>query len=313
MKHVSLLLIALVAACGGSANAPTPVAAPAPAPTPVRTGILEGTVNAIDSPILCRSCGPSVGVIYGAVVEVSTDQEFVARTTTDDSGRYSVTLPARQYIVRFSKPGYRDALLSPIVNEGYRTILNAGIVWNAAQGPPPQGSEWNVAGTVTDGSGQPIAFATVSVPDQESHPTYASTTTDNAGKFRLRSTVLPAPGATVITVARTGYVTEHVPFTCCSPSEVTVDVRMRRVVRVTLSGPSSLVVTEAAPVTATVELDDGTRTVVNPMFLNVGSGSVVRNSPRGSGVIEGVAPGTARVLWSYYGVSGDLMVTVTPG
>jgi hypothetical protein len=313
MRRLPLLLIAFVIACGGNASAPTSVSPAAPAPAPMRTGILEGTVTAIDSPIPCPHCGPSVGVIYGAVVEVSTDLEFVARTTTDDTGRYSVTLPPRQYIVRFSKPGYRDTLLSPVINEGYRTVLNAGIVWDRAQGPLPQGSEWNVAGAVTDRNGQPIVFATVSVPDHESHPMYASTSTDSSGQFRLRSSVVPAPGANVITISRTGYVTEHLPFACCSASEVTVNVRMRRVVSVTLSGPASLVVTEAAPVIATVELDDGTRTVMNPMLLVVGPGTNVRNSPRGSGFIEGVAPGTARVSWSYYGVSGDFTVTVKPG
>jgi hypothetical protein len=164
---------------------------------------------------------------------------------------------------------------------------------------------------VTDSTGQPIAFATVTVPDPASNPIYASASTDTSGQFRVHSSVVPAAGASVITVSRTGYVTQHVAFTCCSTS-INVNIRMPRVVSVTLSGPASLVVTEAAPVTATVELDDGTRTVMNPMFLS-SAGFVVRNSPRGSGFIEGVSPGTERVAWAYYGVTGLLTVTVTPG
>ena len=116
----------------------------------------------------------------------------------------------------------------------------------------------------------------------------------------------------MITVTKSGYVTQQVTFPCCDSTPVMISVPLPRVVSVTLSGPMSIAVTEAVRITATIQLDDGTRQTLTPMFLTTPGGHV-RNSPRGPGTIEGVSPGSDTVYWSYYGTSGALNITVTPG
>jgi hypothetical protein len=90
---------------------------------------------------------------------------------------------------------------------------------------------------------------------------------------------------------------------------VLLTIRMPRIVGVTLEGPMSLTVGEAAQITATVRLDDGTQTTLTPRFFQ--TTPAVRNSPRGPGIIEGVSPGTAYVSWGYFGVGVTLTVAVS--
>jgi hypothetical protein len=313
-RLVGVLTIVLAAGCGGSSS-PSPLI-PSSVPAPRRAGFVEGRLTATNGPQSCGLHGPCIPLItgvFGAQVEISSDAvTVVATTATDDEGRYSLSLPVGTFTAKFSKPGYRDTLLEVVIQEGVRAILNPLLYWNTSPGALPQGGEWNIAGTVTDGLGQPVAFARASVPDPTINPVYASTFTDASGRFTLRSSVVPASGSNIVTVTNTRYVTQHVSFPCCTSDPVTLNIRIPRVVGVTLSGPTALVVTEAAPVTATIELDDGTRTTVNPMLLATSDAQRVRNSWQGSGYIEGVSPGTAFVSWSYYGVSGQLAVTVTP-
>jgi len=60
------------------------------------------------------------------------------------------------------------------------------------------------------------------------------------GQFRAASTYAVPAGQNVVSVIKTGYVTQRVSFGCCGPEEIALDITMRRVVSVTLSGPASL-------------------------------------------------------------------------
>jgi hypothetical protein len=117
--------------------------------------------------------------------------------------------------------------------------------------------------------------------------------------------------ATILTVSRTGYRTQQVPFECCvDPNPMVVNVAMdMRVVSVRLVGPSTIAMGQAVRITAIVSFDDGSEIPMNPILFEVRG--AIRNSARGTGMIEGWAPGSGPVWWTYQNVTAGLTITVT--
>jgi subtilisin family serine protease len=110
--------------------------------------------------------------IAGATVEVTGAVERT--TTTDSAGVYALTLPIGTYNVEARSFGYLTGTATADVLEGQTTVVDFAL------DPAPSHS---VSGTVTDGDGNPLEGATVTILGTPIPPT----TTDAAGGYSFAS------------------------------------------------------------------------------------------------------------------------------
>jgi len=306
-RHLALAsaLIA-AAACGGSSTSPTssqPMAA------------LDGMVKGFIPNFPFTSGFESLA---GATVAVVAGPGAGTTTVTDDSGIFHLQLPGGAVTLQYSADGYSTAVDSTAALAGARAIVTP-VLTRLPSSSLPSGSPWTVSGVVTDSSGNPASGASVTSYESLSGTVYGTTSSDAGGRFRFQFIRGPIAGHNVV-AASTGqvccYITTRMPFPCCGgPTDLTVNLQVVRIISATLTSPTALRVGESLPVTAVVQRDDGAQERVNPILLpslitNVGL--PVRNSTKASGEIEGVFPGTATLVWSYYGFSSTLSVRVSP-
>jgi hypothetical protein len=92
------------------------------------------------------------------------------------------------------------------------------------------------------------------------------------------------------------------------------DVTIRKIDRYAILSPTSIKVGELARVQGRAELDDGSSVTGCVCFSLVSSDpSVVAVDGTGSsGIIRGVAPGSATITGTYFGLTATLVVGVNP-
>jgi hypothetical protein len=124
------------------------------------------------------------GTLTGTVTDSSTSNPIAgasitvdplgASTVTDAAGHYSLTLPVGDYNVTASSFGYTPETSPATITDGGTTTVNFAL------DPAPSGS---LSGTVSDGDGNPIANATVTINSTPIPPA----TTDAAGHYSFAS------------------------------------------------------------------------------------------------------------------------------
>ena len=301
----SALIVA--AACGGSSTSPT---------SSQPMGALDGLVTGF-TPLFPNT--PSYDSLAGATVAVVAGPGAGTTTVTDDFGIFHLQLPGGAVTLQYSADGYSTAVGAATVLAGFRAIANPILTRLPSSSLPPLGSQWTMSGVVTDSLGNPAPGVSITSYESLSGTVYGTTSTDAGGRFRFQFIRGPIAGNNVV-AASTGqvccYITKRVPFPCCGgPTDFTVNLQVVRITSARLTGPTALRVSESLPVTAVVQLDDGSQDLVNPILLPslvTTGGLPIRNSPKASGEIEGVYPGTATLFWSYYGFNPTLSVRVSP-
>ena len=216
-----------------------------------------------------------------------------ATVTTDATGKYRLELPAGPFRLRWSKPGYvaRDSAPS-MVNSGSTTAMPDVML---------DGPEWTITGVVTDGLGRPAPGAALLVFGASLFP-LATGTSDSAGRFTLTSNWI-VPLFTDVRASKEGYKEARAPFACCAgdTERVAIDLRIMRILRVALTGPTVLRVGQSAALGFEAEFEDGSRETGSGGSAVSSDSTVVRVGERtddgifGYAVVEGVARGTATI------------------
>jgi len=163
------------------------------------------------------------------------------------------------------------------------------------------GPEWTITGVVTDGLGRPAPGAALLVFGASLFP-LATGTSDNAGRFTLTSNWI-VPLFTDVRASKEGYKEARAPFTCCAGNteRVAIDLRIVRILRVALTGPTVLRVGQSAALGFEAEFEDGSRETGSGGSAVSSDSTVVRVGERtddgifGYAVVEGVARGTATI------------------
>ena len=175
---------------------------------------------------------------------------------------------------------------------------------------------WAITGLMSDGRGNPVADATVIVGGSTAFgTTFASLTTDGDGRYRLASTQ-PHFSTVTIFARKDGYESgDTKSVACCATAgDTRFDVRLRRIVAMTIDGPNTLVVGEgvALPIND-ITLDDGSHRFIyllptssDPSIVAVERGFL---GQQGYGV-RGVRPGTAIVTRDWENFAVQLQVRV---
>ncbi|MBV9495001.1 MAG: carboxypeptidase regulatory-like domain-containing protein, partial [Acidobacteria bacterium] len=242
---------------------------------PPTTGSLSGTVtNAANG-----------NPIAGALVELISNGNVVATTSTNASGQYGfAAVQQGGYAVRFSATGFNTAMDATTITAGQAQTLNAALTASGGGNPPTTGS---LGGAVTDASnGNPINGALVELISNGN--VIATTSTNASGQYGFAN--IEAGGYTV-RFSATGYITATMATTIIAGQTQTVNAALARQVTPPsdTNGTISGSITDAANGTpiagATVTLtENGTpRTTTTDAsghysFSNVKTGSPVQVS-----------------------------------
>lgn len=308
----SAVAIAVAPGCGRDATSvPSGITPPA---GPSRTdGAIAGVVRLFQG-------GPPLA---GVLVEVIEGSGTGTSAVTDAEGQYRLVVPTGSLRLRASKRGYETS------ETGRLELRSEGLTVEQVLWP----GKWTVTGTVTDAKGAPLAGALLSLFVATRQEVYsAQASSDGAGRFAL--TTNAQPGAGYARAARAFYINQQVPFTCHAPADepfaalcdnqeqLSVDVRMTGVVRVTLQAPTSLKVGESLAVRREIQLDDGRLLVDNGFNPTLSDDDVVwsrdpaivRIVGRGDGIVwlSGIAVGATTIDTRFSGVSAALGVRVDP-
>jgi hypothetical protein len=285
MRQIAaFLLCSLVTACGG--NTPTsPTTPPAQA-----AGAVEGIVNH-ESYLVNRTTIPA-GPMTGARVVVTEGPGVGATVTTGADGRYHFDLPPGQFRVRWSADSFETRDSDAGTVQAGATTKVATVTLRLQRNVPV--ADWSISGVVLDGRGSPVPDALVySLADLLTYN--AAGRTDAAGHFHITST-RQHPDTVGLTVEKTGYTTYQGSVACLEACTPTVTVRLLRIVREWLDGPSSMQVGDVVPVDRVTEYDDGSRAVARA-FVESSNPSVLQVQPLVSPFehvyVKALAPGTA--------------------
>ena len=280
---------------------------------------LDATAFAVVDGTVEHDRGSDSWPLGGVLVEVLEGGVVTTTTTTDENGTFHLELPPREIQFSGSKRGYIPSTTRPMqIRAGQRTItrfrIQPPVVLPAP--PPVPYADWlprTVTGRATDALGNAVGMAVVCALEADGRSAFACAGTDATGAFTIPFRVPTAErrGA-VLNVSRTGYPTQQFPFECCVSAEPMVMhvVLPVRVGGVRLIGPTTIALGETVRITALVSFDDGSEVVMNPILFEVRG--AIRNSARGTGMIEGWAAGSGPIWWSYQNVSAGLTITVTP-
>ena len=307
------------AGCGGSVSptAPTPVSATL---TPSSSRLELSTPQAVLDGLVQHDHGSDSWALSGVLVEVLEAGVVTMSTISDDNGYFHFELAPGEVRLRGSKRGYIPGTTSPIkLQPRERTITRFRIQQPYVPPsplPPIPYTEWpmrTISGRVTDIFGNPVA--SVSVCAVETGITYAlgCTGTDATGAYTMSFRVTTAERRpTTLDVSRFGYPKQQFPLDCCANAEpmvINVTLAMR-VVKVELLGPTVLRVMVPVQLMALVTFEDGSTVTMKPILLDVRG--TIQNSRQGSGMVEGYREGGGPAWWTYQGVTGGLVFTVTP-
>jgi len=162
------------------------------------------------------------------------------------------------------------------------------------------------SGIVTDGVGRPVVGATV-----RGGPN--SGVTDANGRYEFRSAYSPSVPGNVYPPP--GYERKPVYSSESFPLSPGQNITIRRITSVTISPPATLKVGGHEGMAPRISFDTGQ--VESPVFdyfeRSVSDATVVRFLGVFGALVEGVAPGTASVTGTYFGVSAGMkQIQVVP-
>ena len=270
-------------------------------PLAPQTGIFEGTVAQLDTGQRLE------GVLVEATIGVGAGRA----TFTSGAGVFRFELPPGTTRFKWSKDGYLAREGDYTIVAGTRSEVQVWLqkVTTPAPFPPPP---YTFTGTVRDSRRNAVGGAEIwlysngSPIDDRRGTGFA----DSSGRY----TIVLQRTAQSVRAMKDGYVPNDVfIFAAPSPSTTFVtDVTIRKIDRYTLLSPTSIRVGDSARVEGRVELDDGSSVTGCVCFSLVSSNpSVVAVDGSGSsGVIHGVAPGSATITGTYFGVTTTLVVRV---
>jgi hypothetical protein len=273
------------------------------APLPPQTGTFEGTV-----------ADPGTGQrLEGALVEATGGVGAGRATFTSGAGVFRFELPAGTTRFRWSKDGYIAREAEHTITAGVRTEVQMWLQ-KATTPPPFPPPPYTFTGMVRDSRRNPVASSEIWLYSNGSPIDDRRGTgfTDSSGRY----TITLQRTAQSVRAMKDGYVTSDVPVFASSSSSATfvTDVTIRKIDRYTLLSPTSIRVGELARMEGRVELDDGSSVTGCPCLQLVSSNpSVVAVDGNGSsGMIRGVAPGSASITGTYFGMTTTLVVRVNP-
>jgi|GEM_PF-5331793 len=158
--------------------------------------------------------------IYGAEVEILGKpvncEGYILNCTTDNLGRFNLTLPPGKYDVRVSKIGFESSIeFGIIVNPGKTSSL-----YFVLQGPCENVS---ISGFVRDYEGKALQGASVKLYISGTNEPIKSALTSSVGYYRFRNL---AQGVYKIKVELSGYVTKEMVITCEQLHEYVIDIML---------------------------------------------------------------------------------------
>jgi hypothetical protein len=281
------------------------------------------------SPLPASSAGSATpttfsvtGIVRGAsgpLSDASVDLEGPGRysTRTDAQGAYRFSQVQRgEYVLRASSPGHANAEW-PLTIEADTT---RDVPLQPASSPPSTPAPfppppYTFSGTVRDSRRNPVGGAEIWLYSNSSpiDDRRGSGVADSSGRY----TITLQRTAQTVRAMKDGYVTNDVSILGTSSSGTTfvTDVTIRKIDRYTLLSPTSLKVGDVVRMEGRVELDDGSSVTGGCVCFQLTSShpSIVAVDGTGnSGFIRGVAPGTATITGTYFGVTTTLVVRVNP-
>ena len=264
-------------------------------PAEPQTGLVDGTVRDAD------------GAVVGALVEVTAAPGGSA--TTGASGVFSFRLPAGITRLRATKSGYYPRETDVIVQAGATVPLGILLEKFAVSQPYPR-PPYTVTGLVRNARGVPVPETEVWIYGNNSpiDNRYGVTFTDATGHY---SVVSPDRVPHAVKAMRDAHITRDVSILSApdSTSTFTVDVVLVHIDRYSVLPIAPLAVGQSIRLEAQTDLDDGS-TQRGLLFTRLTSSdaSVVR--VENTGWVQAVAPGTATVTTTYYGVTASLQIRV---
>jgi hypothetical protein len=293
LANGGLLLLVVLLGCGTSHQATSPDATPA-------VGV-NGIVRAERPPGRYSMPPPLEPGVQVAVISGPAQGSMVM---TDANGAYSLQIPPGTFKLRASKAGFLPV-------EGAEQILDAGdhitlpdIVLKTAP--------WAISGTVTDSRANRVADVLVTIELGGTFFNTLSTTSAADGRYRIASTT--AHFDTVeLSARKNGFESlSRQQVSCCDPpADNLFDITLVRVLKVTMTGPSTLRVGEGVELPlAGIDLDNGAQRLVYILPSSSDPTAVaVEHGQRGF-VIRGVRPGVATITFDYQGAGTTLQVRV---
>lgn len=182
-------------------------------------------------------------------------------------------------------------------------------------------TEWTIAGTLTDLQGAPVSLAWVYAWAHDLN-FYGADRTEQDGRYRIVSTRMPSSG--FLTIDTYSHLRENVTFSCQPSSEcdargeLTVHVRLTRVMQVVHKVPVSMRVGETVDFRREIHLQDG-------RIISAGSGAdsfefvhstnsaviaVEYDNRAGTNRLRAVAPGSATIVSSFRNVQARTPIGV---
>lgn len=283
---------------------PAPPAAPDPPPVPSapQVGVFEGTVKDAESG----------APIKDVMVDVLTGPYENRATFTNEAGMFRIELPAGTTRFRFAKGDWVSREEEATIVAGQTITLHVVLqkVVQPTMPPPP----YTVRGTVIDSRGTAVGGAEIWIYDYDSpiDNRYGSTFADSSGRYIVTS---PTHVPRTVRAQRDGYFPNDTTIKGFpdAASTWTLDVIIRRITRYALISPVSMKVGQTARLQSRVDLDDGstsTGSAYNVHSVSSDNPSVVQNYHQG--LLRALAPGTATIRATYYGVPASIEVRVEP-
>ncbi len=300
VRHAAAVLLVgvLCAACGSSPAAPS-------TPASVRTASVDGIVNH-EAYIQGLRLPVPAGPLDGTAVVVTEGPGAGKSLITGPDGVYHFDSPPGPFRLRWSKEAWeaRDSDASTVAAGETRKL--ATVTLRLLSNVPV--AEWVVSGRVFDGTGNPVALAGVYIA-RDGLSLLASASTDTAGRFRLAST-RQHPDRMAVNVDKSGYESTSQPVTCPDACAADLTMRLRRIVREYLDGPTTMQVGDVIAPSWIRELDDGSREVFGRPFVESSNPSVLQVQPLVAPYehvyVKALAPGAATL--TYVGLSLPIRV-----